>query len=65
MAAVLACGPAAVLGHRSAAALWGIDSRWRTPIEVSAPTERRHQGVRVHCTRTLTRHDVTVHYGIP
>lgn len=65
MAAVLACGPAGALSHRSAAALWGIDSRWRSPIDVSASTERRHRGVRVHRTRTLTRRDVTVHYGIP
>lgn len=65
MAAVLACGPAGVLSHRSAAALWGIDSRWRSPVEVSAPTGRRHRGVRVHRSRTLTRRDVTIHFGIP
>ena len=29
MAAVLACGPGAVLSHRSAAALWGIRGRSR------------------------------------
>ncbi len=31
MAAVLACGPEAALSHRSAAALWRILPRWRTP----------------------------------
>jgi putative AbiEi antitoxin of type IV toxin-antitoxin system len=30
-AAVLACGPGAVLSHGTAASLWGIDDRWRTP----------------------------------
>ncbi|MGI8592806.1 MAG: type IV toxin-antitoxin system AbiEi family antitoxin domain-containing protein [Solirubrobacteraceae bacterium] len=65
MAAVLACGPGGVLSHRSAAALWELDSRWRTPIEVSAPTERRHRGVRVHHSRTLIGEDVTIHFGIP
>ena len=65
MAAVLACGPEAVLSHRSAAVLWEIDSRWRTPIEVTAPTERCHRGVRVHHSRTLLREDLTVHFGIP
>ena len=65
MAAVLACGPAGVLSHRSAAALWELDPRWRPPIEVSAPTERRHLGVRVHHSRTLLGEDVTIHFGIP
>ncbi len=65
MAAVLACGPEGVLSYRSAAALWEIDPRWRTPIEVTAPTERRHRGVRVHHSRTLLREDVTIQFGIP
>jgi hypothetical protein len=64
MAAVLACGRGAVLSHTSAAALWGL-SRWRQPLEVTAPHARRHDGVRVHRSRTLTRADVTRHYGIP
>jgi very-short-patch-repair endonuclease len=62
MAAVLACD--AVLSHRSAAALWDL-GRWQQPIEVTARTARRHQGILVHRSRTLTRADVTRHYGIP
>ncbi len=64
MAAVLACGPGAVLSHRSAAALWGLG---RTPetIDVTARTDHRVNGVRVHRSRTLTGADVTRHYGIP
>jgi hypothetical protein len=41
IAAVLACGPDAVLSHRSAAALWRIVARWHTPTEVTAPTQHR------------------------
>jgi very-short-patch-repair endonuclease len=65
MAAVLACGPRAVLSHRSAAALWEFETRWRRPIDVSAPQDRRHRGVRAHRSRTLTARDVTRHHGIP
>jgi very-short-patch-repair endonuclease len=64
MAAVLACGPGAVLSHRSAAALWGL-GRWQRQLEVTAPSAHRHPGVLVHRSRTLTRNDVTRHYGIP
>jgi very-short-patch-repair endonuclease len=55
MAAVLACGPAALLSHRSAAALWGIARPTpRTgPIEVVADVHRRRAGVRVHRRRDL------------
>lgn len=62
MAAVLACGPGAVLSHRSAAALWGL-ARWPPTLEVTAPTDRRVPGVHTHRSRHLT--DVTTHYGIP
>ena len=64
MAAVLACGQGAVLSHTSAAALWGL-GRWGGPFEVTTRTCRRHEGIRVHRSRTLTRADVTRHYGIP
>jgi very-short-patch-repair endonuclease len=61
MAAVLACGSKAVLSHRSAAALWRIVPRWPWPVEVTAPTRRRHPGIRVHCSEhpeTTTRHGI-------
>ena len=47
-AAVLACGPDAVLSHGTAASLWGIDKRWRTPFEVTVPSARRRPGIRTH-----------------
>jgi hypothetical protein len=65
MAAVLACGPGAVLSHRSAGALWDLGVRWTDAIDITAPTRQRHRGIRAHRSRTLTRADVTRHYGIP
>ncbi|HWF50294.1 MAG TPA: type IV toxin-antitoxin system AbiEi family antitoxin domain-containing protein [Solirubrobacteraceae bacterium] len=65
MAAVLAGGPAAALSHRSAATLWGIDNQWRSPLEVTTHSGRTRQGLRVHRSKTLTRRDITTHFGIP
>lgn len=65
MAAVLACGPGAVLSHRWATALWGIDPRWRDPVEVTAASRHRHRGLRVHRSCTLSRDDGTTNFGIP
>lgn len=50
MAAVLACGPAALLSHRSAAELWGMGATWMGPIDVAVPSHvvRRHRGLRIH-----------------
>src|SRR5215216_1835875 len=44
MAAVLACGPRAVLSHRSAAQLWGL-IRYSGPPEITAPTKRTRRGL--------------------
>jgi hypothetical protein len=66
MAAVLACGPDAVLSHRSAALLWEIDVTWRGPIEITTTrAARRHQGVTAHRSRTLTPQQTTTHHAIP
>ncbi|MGI8713995.1 MAG: hypothetical protein ACR2NR_12625 [Solirubrobacteraceae bacterium] len=62
-AAVLACGPDAVLSHDSAAALWGL-RRWPRTPEVTAPTEKRRPRIHTHCSSTLSRADVTTNYGI-
>lgn len=50
MAAVLFCGPGAMLSHQSAGAAWGIRSAWRGPITISVPANRSHRapGIRVH-----------------
>jgi hypothetical protein len=63
MAAVLACGPGAVLSHRAAAALWRI--RGGTAIEVTVPTAKRaRQGIRIH-RAVLPDDETTTHHGIP
>jgi hypothetical protein len=67
MAAVLACHPVGVLSHRSAAALLGLRDWGGTKIDVTVPrrSRRRHEGVRVHCSTTLTDKDITVENNIP
>jgi Transcriptional regulator, AbiEi antitoxin len=63
MAAVLACGPDAVLSHDSAAALWGVRT-WPSSPEVSGPHHRRRKGIRSHATLTLTGQDIRRHRNI-
>jgi very-short-patch-repair endonuclease len=67
MAAILRCGPRAVLSHECAAALWKIRPEWRGVIEVSLPVQvdRRPPGIVVYRRTTLTDEDVTCHRGIP
>jgi very-short-patch-repair endonuclease len=67
MAAVLGCGPGAVLSYGSAAALWGIERERRGTIEVSIPvsTPRRHGRVLVHRRPNLRSAEVVVREGIP
>lgn len=50
MAAVLACGKAAQLSHRSGAELWGIRARHAGPIEVAVPASslRRRPRISLH-----------------
>jgi hypothetical protein len=65
MAAVLACGPGAVLSHRSAAALWGIRNYSGATIHVASPSKTRSQGsIQRHFAR-LPADEVTSHDGIP
>jgi predicted transcriptional regulator of viral defense system len=61
IAAVLACGPDAVLSHRSAAALWRIVPRWPTTPEVTTPSKHRRPGIHVHRSPHA---ETTIHYGI-
>jgi very-short-patch-repair endonuclease len=67
MAAVLACGDAAVLSHSSAAALWRIGPEDSGLIELSlpSPSRRRRPGLRVHRRATLSQSDITAEYGVP
>jgi Transcriptional regulator, AbiEi antitoxin/Protein of unknown function (DUF559) len=63
-AAVLACGEHAVLSYGSAASLWGFNKYWDMPLEVTAPTVRKHKGIKVHRSRTLARSDITKQLGV-
>ncbi|MQA73176.1 MAG: DUF559 domain-containing protein [Solirubrobacterales bacterium] len=67
MAAVLCCGPGAVLSHASAAELWGIRTRSPAQIEVSVDARRdpRPPGIRVHRRTGLPPAEVTEHLNIP
>jgi very-short-patch-repair endonuclease len=68
MAAVLACGPGAVLSHFSAGRLWGMCGSYGE-IEVLRQSggfrPRGHRGVRLHQTRRLEPYEVTVERGVP
>jgi uncharacterized protein DUF559 len=66
VAALLACGPGAVLSHFSAAAVMGLVS-WddRYPqVTVPASGQRNHRGIRIHRTRSLDPRDVRRVEGI-
>jgi very-short-patch-repair endonuclease/predicted transcriptional regulator of viral defense system len=67
MAAVLACGPDALLSHASAAALWGLCQVEGSAVEVSVPYRRpkRHAGTRAHRRAGLTADDRGEHERIP
>jgi very-short-patch-repair endonuclease len=76
MAAVLTCGPVAVLSHRSSGLLWGLLTHPQSPglersrrmsIDVSVPVSSRprRRGIRVHRRANLEAHDVGLCHGIP
>jgi Transcriptional regulator, AbiEi antitoxin/Protein of unknown function (DUF559) len=67
MAAVLACGPDALLSHRSAAELWGLRESARANIDVTSPRRagRSRSGIDIHRADTLQPQDITHVHGIP
>ncbi len=67
MAAVLACGPGALLSHRSAAVVWGLREDRRRSTDVTAPNRRGRipNGIDAHRDGSLTAADRTVIDGIP
>jgi very-short-patch-repair endonuclease len=67
MAAVLACGPDAVLSHGSAAALWGFGTEREGLIDVSVPARSRSRRprIRAHRRTEAILGEATVHEGIP
>jgi predicted transcriptional regulator of viral defense system len=67
MAAVLACGPGAVLSHRSAAALWdfGTAGQGEVDVTVAGRAGRSRRGIAVHRGEALAAEDVAIHEGVP
>ena len=67
LAALLACGPGAVLSHRSAASLWRLlpVSTDELEVTVAGRDPGRKPGIRVHCVTALDRRDVRKLRGIP
>jgi len=68
MAAALACGPDAVVSHRSAAALWDLLPPTSGPVHVSVPRisgTAARSGIRLHRSRTLNATVTTRRRGIP
>ncbi|HUB99165.1 MAG TPA: type IV toxin-antitoxin system AbiEi family antitoxin domain-containing protein [Solirubrobacterales bacterium] len=67
LAAVLACGPDALLSHYSAAWLWSLTRHTQpVPIHVTSPVQRRkRQPLRLHRARNLTAEDRALENGIP
>ena len=66
IAAVLACGPAAMLSHRSSLESWGAIAPSGRPVSVTAPGSlRTRTGIEIHQSRTLTADDRAIVDGIP
>ena len=65
LAAVLACGPGAVLSHRSAAALWEIRPTARSGVEITTPRWLpQRPRIQLRSAR-LAPDEVTSHASIP
>jgi hypothetical protein len=68
LAAVMACGPGAVLSHRSAAQLWELRHSNSALIDVTVPSQNgriQRRGIRVHRSGRLGAEEVTAGRGIP
>ena len=68
LGAVLACGPGAVLSHRSAALLWEIRQSSSGLVDVTVPSQngrRERAGIRIHRSARLAAEEVTAQRGIP
>lgn len=65
-AALLGCGPRALLSHSSAAWIWGLQSTLAQTVEVGVPA-RGHgrQGIHVHHLPRLATEDRAVEEGLP
>jgi very-short-patch-repair endonuclease len=68
LAAILACGDAALLSHHSAAAVWGLRRSLNGAVHVTVigkETGRRRPGIKVHRVCGLDPRDVRRYQNIP
>jgi hypothetical protein len=65
LAAVRACGEGAVLSGTAAAHLWGLLKGRPPPPQVTAPSERRIDGITCRRCRDLGPRDTTTWRGVP
>lgn len=69
MAAALACGPSAVVSHRSAAAVWQCVPPQRAvdPVDITVPGVVRHRigGIQAHRSRRLASGEVVREQSVP
>lgn len=66
LAAALACGPEALLSHRSAAWLWGLWRHGPAPLHVTGPQPRKPRlPIRLHRSAILTPADRAIEANIP
>jgi Protein of unknown function (DUF559) len=67
MAVVLSAGPDALISHRAAAALWGLEGFNKATPEVTIPRGRKYRrtGVRTHESTDLDRCSARHRQGIP
>jgi predicted transcriptional regulator of viral defense system len=67
LAAVLSCGPGAVLSHGSASALWGFWKKSGSEVHVIAPNRRGRdpKGIAAHRDGWLPSSDITAYRGVP
>lgn len=68
-AALLACGPMAMLSHHSAATIWGVRPGIARPIHIVVPEQdfgtRGLEGVVVHRSTILRPRDIQTHEDLP
>lgn len=67
LAAVIACGPGALLSHRDAGALWELRAGVAAPVDVIYPGRSRYgrPGLSLHHVRHLHPDDRAERHGIP
>jgi very-short-patch-repair endonuclease len=67
-AAILACGPRALIAFHSANVIWVMRRGSAYPIHVLLPADRRTsqiRGVAIHRSTLLTQRDATIYKGLP